>query len=160
MPSSYRSSLSDVALLGRATMDLFRIHLALRRYGFQHVITEIESSTAQRKTVIAAIDIRRAQRYGRRIATAAKYGLPTAQCLHRSLVLHSWLRDQGFPSELRIGVRKDGNELRAHAWVELAGLVVNDSPTALRQFTPLVAQGTRDGLLPGDWTTLGNMQWQ
>lgn len=141
-------------------MDLYRIHLALRRFGFQHVIAQIENTTSQRRTVIVATDIRRAQRYGRRIKTAATYCLPKAQCLHRSLVLHQWLHSQGFPSELRIGVRKDGSELLAHAWVELAGYVVNDSPTALRQFTPLVGQGARDDRLSGAWTTLGNMQWQ
>ncbi len=59
------------------------------------------------------------------------------QCLQRSLVLHRWLRQAGLSSELRVGVRKDGTELKAHAWIELEGQVVNDWPESVAQLTPL-----------------------
>jgi hypothetical protein len=160
MASAVMSRLNDVILLGRAAMDLFRIDLALRRYGFQHLMMTLERAETPRKTIVESTDIRRAQRYGRRIATAAHVGLPRAQCLHRSLVLHKWLRDTGYPSELRIGVRKDGNQLHAHAWVEMAGCILNDSPNALRPFTPLVSQASPDDRLKWSLTELGHLQWQ
>ena len=47
--------------------------------------------------------------------------MPRARCLHRSLTLHSWLRHQGFPSELRIGVIKDGAELHTTVAVMVTG---------------------------------------
>ena len=39
-----------------------------------------------------------------------------------------WLRRYGMASDLRIGVRFEGNELAAHAWVEKNGIPVNDRP--------------------------------
>jgi hypothetical protein len=65
--------------------------------------------------------------------------------LQRSLVLNYWLRREGLPSELRIGVRKDGDALKAHAWVELGRHVVNDPVAAVAAFTPLAGSG---GLRP------------
>jgi hypothetical protein len=60
-----------------------------------------------------------------------------AQCLHRSLVLHRWLHGQGAPSVLRIGVRKEGAALKAHAWVELDGEVVYDDTNVGQGFAVL-----------------------
>lgn len=42
-------------------------------------------------------------------------------CLRRTLILHSWCKIKGIPSRVVIGVRKTGNELESHAWLELAG---------------------------------------
>jgi hypothetical protein len=60
-----------------------------------------------------------------------------AHCLHKSVVLHFWLRREGLPSQLRIGVRKDRGELRAHAWVTLGEYIINDDPRAVAAFTLL-----------------------
>jgi hypothetical protein len=65
---------------------------------------------------------------------AARHHVVPAHCLHRSLVLHAWLRREGLPSSLRIGVQKANGELRAHAWIELAGQVINDRPAAVAPF--------------------------
>jgi transglutaminase superfamily protein len=45
-------------------------------------------------------------------------------CLQRSAVTVRLLRDHGIPAELVIGVQH--LPFRAHAWVEVAGRVVND----------------------------------
>ena len=37
------------------------------------------------------------------------------------------LRRDGVAGELHIGARKQGERLEAHAWVELAGIVLNDT---------------------------------
>jgi hypothetical protein len=37
------------------------------------------------------------------------------------------LRSDGVEGELHIGARKAGTNLQAHAWVEIAGQVLNDS---------------------------------
>ena len=57
-------------------------------------------------------------------------------CLPRSLVLWCLLRRQGVPAELRIGVQKSRQQLNAHAWVEVAGCVVNDTPDIAARFPP------------------------
>jgi hypothetical protein len=79
----------------------------------------------------------RAARYAWAIALAARHHVVRARCLHRALVLHRWLRREGLPSELRIGVRKVDGALLAHAWVELDGEAVGDQPAAVAAFAPL-----------------------
>ena len=59
-------------------------------------------------------------------------------CLVRALALAELLARAGVPHALiRVGVRRDGTSLDAHAWVELDGAVVGDDPRAVRRFTPL-----------------------
>ena len=50
-----------------------------------------------------------------------------ATCLRRSLVLWAQLRRHGIASELRVGFRQ-AERFEAHAWVELAGVPLNDAP--------------------------------
>ena len=46
-------------------------------------------------------------------------------CLTQALVLLLLFKRRGYPADLRIGVRQDGDgQIRAHAWVESAGSVV------------------------------------
>ena len=78
------------------------------------------------------------------LETTAGRHFVRAHCLHKSVALHFWLRREGLPSELRIGVRKESGELRAHAWVTLGDHVVNDDPSAVAAFTPLKASGPDD----------------
>ena len=119
------------------------IDLGLRALGFRRLV-----EWAQRSPVVANHDLgagegldptdaERIRRYAGSLEIAARYHIVQARCLHRSLALHKWLREEGLPSQLRIGVLKDGNELRAHAWVELGGNAINDHPRAVAIFTPL-----------------------
>lgn len=52
--------------------------------------------------------------------------LPYATCLPQSLTLWWLLRRRGVQSQLRLGVRKEGEGLKAHAWVEVGGVALND----------------------------------
>jgi hypothetical protein len=64
----------------------------------------------------------------RMVNAAAHYGIvrrPT--CLEESLALWYFLRRQGIPSKLRIGVRKIADKFEAHAWVEYQGQALNQS---------------------------------
>ena len=67
------------------------------------------------------------------IEVAHRHPFKWARCLQVSLALVWWLESKGIETRLKIGVRKDGAELKAHAWVEYGGRVLND-----RQRTPLV----------------------
>ena len=59
-------------------------------------------------------------------------------CLVRALALADLLARAGVPHALiRVGVRRDGDALDAHAWVELDGRVVGDDPDVARRFTPV-----------------------
>ncbi len=57
-----------------------------------------------------------------------------ANCLPRSLLLGWLLRRRGVASQLRIGVKMNNGSLTAHAWVEYAGIPINDQPNVGEQF--------------------------
>jgi hypothetical protein len=59
------------------------------------------------------------------------------RCLSRSLALRWLLARHGYASELRIGVRRSGAELAAHAWVEHAGEVLNDAADVRSDYATL-----------------------
>ena len=112
--------------------------LALRTAGFRRV-ARYADAPARVMGPVGPADMARARRYAHLIDMAARHHVLRADCLHRSLVLHAWLRRTGQPCSLRIGVRKHDAELHAHAWVELAGHVVNDRPAAVAAFAPLTS---------------------
>lgn len=57
---------------------------------------------------------------------AAHHTLGPANCLTRSLYLVWRLRREGIDCQLRIGVRLNDGVLDGHAWVECAGVPIND----------------------------------
>lgn len=57
------------------------------------------------------------------------------KCLHRSLVLHHWLRQQGINAQLEIGW---GGKI-GHAWVTYSGVVLNDRAD-IAEVTPRLVQ--------------------
>jgi hypothetical protein len=56
-------------------------------------------------------------------------------CLQRSAAAACLLRDHGVPAELVIGAQH--MPFRAHAWVEVQGLVVNDAPYTKEMYAVL-----------------------
>ena len=131
---------ADAAVLTRAFLDLGIMELSLRRHGFRRTLERIERSPARGPAEVNRSDFSGAERYARRINMAARFHPVNARCLHKSLVLHRWLRREGLPSHLRIGVLKEDGELKAHAWVELAGRAVNDRQEALVGFSRLTRE--------------------
>ncbi len=57
-------------------------------------------------------------------------------CLARSLVLGRILRGLGVANALRIGVRVTEGALNAHAWIECAGVPLNDLADIGESFAP------------------------
>ena len=60
------------------------------------------------------------------VNAADRHGLVHPSCLIKSLTLWWLLGCQGVTSELRVGVRKEGGNLEAHAWVERDGIALNE----------------------------------
>ena len=60
------------------------------------------------------------------VNAADRHGLFHPSCLVKSLTLWWLLGRQGISSRLRIGVRKEGGNLEAHAWVEREGTALNE----------------------------------
>jgi hypothetical protein len=68
---------------------------------------------------------------------ASRHPFRWARCLQRSLALCLWLDARGFRPALKIGVRKEGARLKAHAWVEEGGRIINDTAEVQVQFATL-----------------------
>ena len=60
------------------------------------------------------------------VNAADRHGLVHPSCLVKSLTLWWLLGQQGIGSQLRVGVRKEGANLEAHAWVEREGMALNE----------------------------------
>ncbi len=66
--------------------------------------------------------------------------VPSASCLTQSLVLQFLLTRSGQASSVQIGVAKNTDRgFQAHAWVECAGRVLLDRPSATACYTRLAS---------------------
>lgn len=71
------------------------------------------------------------------IELAARNHLCRIRCLERALALQALLERRGVASELRIGVRREGARLAAHAWLEHAGVPLGEPAGVSDRFLPL-----------------------
>ena len=116
----------EIALLARAWLYLLAAKMALHSLSFPRVqrlaageVKEpVEMDPVRRDECIA-----RTQRLQR---IAAGHHLTTMTCLPRALALQRLLGDQGIGTELKIGVRREGETISAHAWVELEGMTLGE----------------------------------
>ncbi len=87
----------------------------------------------------ALVSHRQSDRLRWLVAVAARHHFVRARCLEQALVCQRLLARRGVAAELRIGVRRAGAGLAAHAWLEAGGRPIGEPrPTA---FLPLAAAG-------------------
>jgi hypothetical protein len=103
---------------------LLAVRVALKGLGLRRVQALLDRRMRHDGPVESDGALRRARRTARLVAVAAEYAGGT--CLARSVVLVSLLEGQGIPAQLRIGVRKGENGFEAHAWVDAAGVSLNE----------------------------------
>ena len=110
----------------RASLVLPLITIGLRWRGFrktkallQHFIPLTYGSQNPEAQARAALT-------ARMVRAAARHGIGNPSCLEVSLALWWLLARQGIASDLRVGIRKDGEEFEAHAWVECGGATLNE----------------------------------
>lgn len=126
---------SERLLLGEAWLFLLGTGTALRVMPLprvQALLHRMARSRPPRRAWAISAD-----RLAWLVGAAARHHLWSVSCLERSLVLQALLRRCDALPELRIGVRREGDTLQAHAWVEVDGRPVGDSRTIARQFHPL-----------------------
>ncbi len=58
-------------------------------------------------------------------------------CLRRALTLQKMLAQRGIASELKIGVRKDADQLSAHAWLEYQRKMLGEAENITEKFSTL-----------------------
>lgn len=126
-----------------AAVRLLHARLLLRLRAFPVVLKGVEQAAArpasglrrplspdELRRMIWAVNV-----VGRRM-------FPNTPCLTQAVVTHGLLLRNGHPSQLRIGVRKDGEgRFGAHAWVESEGRVVVGGEALSEGFEVLRAEG-------------------
>jgi Transglutaminase-like superfamily len=105
----------------QASVLLPLISVGLRSLGFrrtkallQHFLSVPYGSQNTLAQAQAALTVQMVQ-------AAERHGIGHPSCLAVSLVLWWLLARQGIASDLRVGIRKDGEKFEAHAWVECGG---------------------------------------
>jgi hypothetical protein len=136
----WRLSAAQRSALAQALVLLPLTALALRVVGFrrwQAMLARLAPVSVSPAAGGGEAAVRtQARAVAQMVEAAARRGLYHATCLPRSLTLWWLLRRQGIDGELRLGVRKAGDVLEAHAWVEYRGAVLNDRADVRRVFSP------------------------
>ena len=125
------------ALILRALVLLPITEIGLRVMGFQRCKETIERLPVpqrQSRSMESVSPSVMAAKITRAVRTVELHGPGTPNCLERSMLLWWLLRRAGIEGELHIGARKNGSRLEAHAWVELEGEVLNDSPEVHKHY--------------------------
>lgn len=124
------------------------VSLGLRMLGWQRLMRYLERmdfDSPQLQATNLTLD------YAHRMAcltnVAAGRRLIRATCLERSIVLWWLLTRRGIDSRIVFGARKEPGGLRAHAWVEYEGTVINDQPEVHDGFAVMHSFG---GWKPGN----------
>jgi hypothetical protein len=105
--------------------------IGLRVIGFRRwkqLIEQISPSPVQPEISVSSGELRTTEMITRAVGAAERHVFGNPNCLERSLTLWWLLRREGIDGGLHIGARKNESQFEAHAWVELRGVVWNDSP--------------------------------
>jgi len=108
-------------LTAMALLPLFRVALGV--LGLQRLQARLHRTPRPRSSPAEHDEL---MRIGALVNRASHHVLGPDNCLTRSLYLWWLLRRKGVYCQLRIGVRLAESGLIAHAWVERAGIPVND----------------------------------
>lgn len=111
----------------RAAFALLRAKASLRASSIQRAHRDSLSRGITPPVTPPAEALTVARSFARAVERAAR-GLPfSTSCLDRSVALQRLLQRQELATDLRIGVRQSPEGFAAHAWLELAGTVINDA---------------------------------
>lgn len=73
-------------------------------------------------------------------------------CLVRSMSIWAVLLRRGITTELRVGFRKQDNQIQGHAWVEYQGTPVNEDPAVAGTYQIMPESAAYDLWASGDGT--------
>lgn len=129
---------AELAAFAWAQLELLRAQMMVWRRPIGRLIAGARLQSACGNDVVPPAAAERAARIARAVDRAARRGVFRPKCLVRSLALHRMLERSGIHgSVIRIGVRREGDELLAHAWVEHMGITLIDPPSAVAAFSRL-----------------------
>jgi hypothetical protein len=129
-------STSEKQMLFQGLLLLPVFAVVLRLWGEHCLVTALGESIPPTFNPERGIALQQAHTAARMVALAARYGPYRANCLKRSVVTYWLLRRRGIDCELRIGVRKESDEIEAHAWIECLGQPLNEGADVHQRFSP------------------------
>jgi hypothetical protein len=119
----------------RALVMLPLVGLSLKFRGFDGTRSTLQKMASGVRQRTASYSLNQQIALTARMVNAAdRHGLVHPSCLVKSLTLWWLLGRQGIPSELRVGVRKEGGNFEAHAWVEREGMALNEPEERHRHY--------------------------
>ena len=125
-----RLRFDDGALLGYAVAVLVHVRIALALLPWPRVVKLVREAPADREPHYSVDQLERAVR-------RASRALPGSTCLAQALVMHRLLSRCGYTSVVRIGVRREGPQFLAHAWVECEGACFPAHDSEIVRYIPL-----------------------
>ena len=135
-------SKSDRALVIRAMFLLPIVAASLKTVGLRRTqswLTRNSLGPILPPTEQTRANVRRAAQM---VAVACRRHPLRSNCLPRTIVLWSLLRRRGIDADVRIGVRCDTEgAVKAHAWLEWNGEVLNDAAEVGSQYPPFQPAG-------------------
>jgi Transglutaminase-like superfamily len=112
------------------------LHVAVRVWDYRRTRAWLEQSASARRALRRGVE-GRVEAYRLATARVTRYSWLPGNCLSRSLALLWLLRRNGHDADLHLGVSLAGGEFAAHAWVTLAGRVLNDTQDVAQRYAPL-----------------------
>jgi len=114
------------------------VSLTLRLAGYKRTRRLVEWLSSHRHPRAAnQQELETAHRLAQLAAIAGRRGPVQATCLRQALVVYGMLRRRGLRPEFKFGVRREGDGIGAHAWVELEhrSLDMTGDPDTHQPFT-------------------------
>ena len=107
------------------------VAVLVRLVGVLRAVKLLEGLIGRRRPLLASAseELMLARRIGRRVNVAAARMPGKPRCLVRSMATMAALRRHGMPADLQVGITYR-DTFEAHAWVELHGEPINDTPEA------------------------------
>lgn len=121
--------------LAQALVLLPALHALVQVFGVRRAVTWANGLNPKRGKTTDKDSTSRALRLAQLVRAASRRGITSGNCLSQSLTLSWLLSRNGIASDLRIGVRRDKEQLQAHAWVELDGAPLNDRRNVQSYYT-------------------------
>lgn len=131
----------DVPLITGALCGLLYYEMMIYRRPLPKILADIRGLGGEESSPVLAADImmkldklwRACNFWMMRILRSPR------PCLRRGLVMYRWCRKNGLDSQLAVGVGKDGDVLKGHAWLYVNGQVYREDPALLaREYTVML----------------------
>jgi hypothetical protein len=114
------------------------ITVSLKVSGLSATRTRLTRRISARPPATGPGSMNQAEAVARMVEAAARRHPVPTKCLARSMTLWFLLARMGIESHVRIGVAMLGDVFDAHAWVDLEGCVLLDTPGTVSQYSVMI----------------------